>query len=52
VIYTGGIDQHTIEEASRKDPAGIFCASALAKHIYSPEKLRSEVREWQRVIKK
>ena len=50
VIYTGGITLDTLSEALRKDPAGIFCASALAKHIDSPEKLEPEIREWQRVI--
>jgi 2-keto-3-deoxy-6-phosphogluconate aldolase len=51
VIYTGGITLDTLREAQRKDPSGIFCASALTKHIAFPEKLEPEVREWQRVIK-
>jgi len=51
VIYTGGITLDTLKEAIRKDPDGIFCASALAKHISEPVRMRQEVQQWKDTLK-
>lgn len=50
VIYTGGIDIDNLAVAARKDPAGIFCASALTCFLHEPEKMRSEIRRWKKVL--
>lgn len=51
VIYTGGITINTLEEAVRKDTKGIFCASALTKHIDEPDKMKEDIEEWKKVLK-
>ncbi len=51
VIYTGGITLDTLKEAIRKDPEGIFCASALTKHINEPKRMKQEVQQWKDVLK-
>jgi 2-dehydro-3-deoxygluconokinase len=50
VIYTGGITFDTLKEAVRKDPKGIFCASALTKHIDEPETIRADIEQWKEVL--
>ena len=50
VIYTGGITIHTLREAVRKDPKGIFCASALTKHIDEPERMKADAEQWKEVL--
>jgi 2-dehydro-3-deoxygluconokinase len=50
VVYTGGITLETLRLASRIDPLGIFCASALAKHADDPEKMIAEIRRWKDVL--
>jgi 2-dehydro-3-deoxygluconokinase len=51
VIYTGGITLGTLEEAIRKDPDGIFCASALTKYIREPVRMKQEVQQWKDALK-
>ena len=51
VIYTGGITLDTLKEAVRKDPHGIFCASALTKNINQTETMKEEVEQWKKVFK-
>ncbi len=51
VIYTGGITLGTLKEAVRKDPEGIFCASALTKRINEPKRMKQEVQQWKDVLK-
>lgn len=51
VIYTGGITLPSLKEAVRKDPRGIFCASALTKYIKNPERMKSDVEQWKAVLK-
>jgi 2-dehydro-3-deoxygluconokinase len=51
VIYTGGITLGTLKEAIRKDPEGIFCASALTKCINEPKRMKQEVQQWKDVLK-
>lgn len=50
VIYTGGINSVTLKEAFRKDPKGIFCGSDLAKHVDDPERMRSHIQGWKKVL--
>ena len=51
VIYTGGITLDTLKEAVKKDPEGIFCASALTKHLDQPELMKKEVKKWKDALK-
>lgn len=51
VIYTGGITLGTLKDAIRKDPDGIFCASALTKHIGEPGRMKQEIQQWKDVLK-
>ncbi len=51
VIYTGGITLGTLRDAVRKDPDGIFCASALTKYISEPERMKQEIQQWKDVLK-
>lgn len=47
VIYTGGITVDTLKEAARIDPKGIFCASALTRHLDEPETMKTELKQWK-----
>jgi len=51
VVYTGGITLDTMKEAVKKDPEGIFCASALTKHLDQPELMKKEVKNWKDALK-
>lgn len=50
VIYAGGITLDTLSDAVRKDPEGIFCASALTKNIGEPDELKEDVERWKAAI--
>lgn len=50
VIYTGGITLDTLKEGLRREPRGIFCASALAKFIDEPEKTKIEAQHWKEAL--
>ena len=47
VVYTGGITLDTLKEAIQKAPEGIFCASALTKHIDKPALMKEEIQKWK-----
>jgi len=51
VIYTGGIKLDTLKEGLRRDPRGIFCASALTKCIDDPGKTKAEAERWKKALK-
>jgi len=51
VIYTGGITLETLRQAARKDPQGIFCASALIKNLNDPEKMVNEIKLWKEALR-
>jgi len=51
VVYTGGMTLETLKQATQKDPQGIFCASALAKHIDDPDRMKAEINRWKEVLK-
>ncbi len=49
-IYTGGITLDNLAEVVRRDAGGIFCGSALTKHIDQPDKMAAEARKWLDII--
>jgi 2-dehydro-3-deoxygluconokinase len=51
IVYTGGITFDTLKKTIQTDSQGIFCASALAKHIDDPEKMKAEIRKWKVALK-
>ncbi|MGD8534356.1 MAG: KHG/KDPG aldolase/sugar kinase fusion protein [Candidatus Aminicenantes bacterium] len=51
VIYTGGITLDTLKEAIRKDPDGVFCASALTKYISELKQMKQDVQQWKDMLK-
>ena len=51
VVYTGGITLDTLKEAVKKDPQGIFCASALTMHLDQPELMKKEIKKWKEALK-
>jgi len=50
VVYTGGISFDTLPIALTTDRNGIFCASALLKHLDDREETVAEISRWQKVI--
>ncbi len=51
VIYTGGITLERLNLSIQKDPQGIFCASALTKHIEKPDEMAREIERWKDELK-
>lgn len=51
VIYTGGINLSTLKQAVQIDPEGIFCASALVKHVKEPSRMKAEIEQWKEVLR-
>lgn len=51
VVYTGGLTLERLGKADRMDPKGIFCASELGRYVGDPERMESEIRRWQKVLK-
>jgi len=50
VVYTGGLTFETLKQAAQSDPQGIFCASALAKNIDVPDKMKAEIKRWKKAL--
>lgn len=50
VIYTGGINSVTLQEAFLKDPQGVFCGSGLTQNIENPERMAADIQEWKDVL--
>lgn len=51
VIYTGGMTLETLQRSLQTDPQGVFCASALTKHIDKPEEMVREIESWKNALK-
>lgn len=51
VLYTGGITLETLSQSIQKDPQGIFCASALTKHIDKPEEMENQIERWKEILR-
>jgi len=52
IVYSGGISLDNLEQAVQMDPDGIFCGSALTKHIDHPDKFEDEAKKWIQIIQK
>jgi 2-dehydro-3-deoxygluconokinase len=51
VIYTGGMTLETLKQSVQKDPQGIFCASALTKHIDKPQEMEMQIGRWKEMLR-
>jgi 2-dehydro-3-deoxygluconokinase len=51
VLYTGGITLETLNRSVQKDPQGIYCASALTKHVDKPEEMEIQIERWKETIR-
>jgi len=49
-VYTGGVTPENVGRLSRHDPEGIFCGSALCRHLDDPVRVREDAEEWLREI--
>jgi 2-dehydro-3-deoxygluconokinase len=52
VIYTGGLTLDNVGDLARRDPDGIFCASALTGPIDDPDQMTAIARTWLETIHK
>ncbi len=50
IVYTGGVSLKTLPELVKQDPDGIFCGSALTKHIDDPLRMEYEIRQWKEAV--
>ncbi|MBD3414139.1 MAG: hypothetical protein GF421_06895 [Candidatus Aminicenantes bacterium] len=50
VFYTGGVKLDNLIQANSMDPNGIFCASALTKHIHDPDVMKQDIKQWKSVL--
>lgn len=46
IVYTGGVTLQNVGRLSRHDPDGVFCGSALTRHVGDAERMREDVRSW------
>ena len=46
IVYTGGVTLENVARLSRQDPNGIFCGSAVTRHLSDPIRLRDEAQRW------
>jgi 2-keto-3-deoxy-6-phosphogluconate aldolase len=52
VVYTGGLTLDNVGDLARRDPDGIFCASALAGPIDDRDQMAAIARDWLGTINK
>jgi 2-dehydro-3-deoxygluconokinase len=52
VVYTGGLTLDNVGDLARRDPDGIFCASALTVPIDDRDQMDAIARDWLGTIKK
>jgi 2-dehydro-3-deoxygluconokinase len=50
IVYTGGVTLENVGRLSRHDPQGIFCGSALTRHLGDAERMREDVERWQHAV--
>jgi 2-dehydro-3-deoxygluconokinase len=50
IVYTGGISAENLPDLVFKDPGGIFCGSALTKHVEQPDRMREEGERWINIV--
>ena len=46
IVYTGGVTLENLGRLSRQDPEGIFCGSALTRHLDDRDRMRADVERW------
>lgn len=46
LVYTGGVSLENVGDLARRDPDGIFCGSALTRHVGEIEKMRDDAERW------
>jgi len=46
IVYTGGVTLENVAPLSRQDPNGIFCGSAVTKHVSDPSRMGDEAQRW------
>jgi 2-dehydro-3-deoxygluconokinase len=50
IVYTGGVTLENVGRLSQQDPEGIFCGSALVRHIDDADRMRADVERWLEAI--
>ncbi len=46
LVYAGGIRLENLPELVNQDPQGIFCGTALTRHVDTPERMKADVEAW------
>lgn len=49
-LYTGGVTLENVDRMARMDPEGIFCGSALTRHLDDPAHAREDAKRWLRGV--
>ncbi|UCG89459.1 MAG: sugar kinase [Gemmatimonadota bacterium] len=52
LVYTGGVTLENVARLASSDPDGIYCGSAVAKHVGDPDRLQAEAAHWLSEIKR
>jgi 2-dehydro-3-deoxygluconokinase len=52
LVYTGGVTLDNVGRLASHDPNGIYCGSAVAKHVGDPEVLFAEATRWLSEIRR
>ena len=50
VFYTGGVSEKNLADIVKSDPNGIFCGSALTKHIDDPHEIQEIAEKWLSIV--
>lgn len=50
IVYTGGVTPENVARLSRRDPEGLFCASALTRHLDDLERMREDAERWLEAV--
>jgi 2-dehydro-3-deoxygluconokinase len=50
IIYTGGVTLENVGRLARHDPQGIFCGSALTRHLDDLDRMRRDADSWLEAI--
>ncbi len=51
VVYTGGVKLDNVGRLAASDPDGIFCGSALTKHLSDSDRTQTEAKQWLAAIR-
>ncbi|MGD2152381.1 MAG: KHG/KDPG aldolase/sugar kinase fusion protein [Gemmatimonadales bacterium] len=50
IVYTGGVTLENVGRLSQHDPQGIFCGSALTRHLDDCDRMRRDAERWLEAI--